>query len=128
MPTNAKDLSDKDQDLGGSSPMILPPIGGREMVVVSGKDGDVYLLDRLNLGHWGGELWRAHVFGSESKSTPAYFRTPTGEDYVYVVGSGSPGLIAFRVVVSNTGASLQQVWLAGGVGLALGDIPGSPIV
>jgi hypothetical protein len=81
------------------------------MVVVSGKDGDVYLLDRLNLGHWGGELWRTHVFEAESKSTPAYLKSRAGDNYVYVVGSGAPGLVGYKVVLSNNAASLEQLWL-----------------
>src|SRR5262249_41458060 len=66
-PTNARQMNDADQDLGGSSPLVLPSIGGRQMLVVTGKDGDVYLLDRMTLGHWGGELWRQRVFSDESK-------------------------------------------------------------
>jgi hypothetical protein len=44
-PTWAKTLNDVDLDLGGSSPLVLPPIGGRNLVITTGKDGRIYLLD-----------------------------------------------------------------------------------
>ena len=69
-PLNAKSLDDHDLDIGGSSTMVLPPVGGLETVVVTGKDGNVYLLNRLQMGHWGGALWREQVYNSESKCAP----------------------------------------------------------
>jgi hypothetical protein len=123
-PTNAKAMNDADQDFGSSSPLVLPPIGGRHLVVVSAKDGDVYLLNARRLGHWGNELWRAHVFGAEAKCAPAYYRSRAGRHHVYVVGSGSPGLAAYRVA----GTSLAETWRADGGALSLGDAPGSPVV
>ena len=125
IPTNAKQMNDADQDLGGSSPIVLPPIGGRQLVVVTGKDADVYLLDRTHLGHWGGELWRFKSFANESKCAPARWLDSAGTHFVFVVGGGAPGLIAYRVVVTAGGAQLQQAWTATG---GLGDYPGSPLV
>jgi hypothetical protein len=123
-PTNAKAMNDADQDFGSSSPLVLPPIGGRDLIVVSAKDGDVYLLDAGNLGHWGNELWRAHVFGAEAKCAPAYYRSGAGHHFVYVVGSDLPGLVAYRVA----GTSLVEAWRADGGTLSLGDAPGSAVV
>jgi hypothetical protein len=127
-PLNAQVLDQNDQDIGGSSTMVLPPINGLEMVVVTGKDGNVYLLNRLQMGHWGGALWREQVFNSESKCAPAYFRSPAGDHLVFVIGGGTPGLVAYKVVVSGTSASLHRLWNATGQGIKLGDIPGSPAV
>ena len=125
-PGNARAMNDKDLDLGGSSIVLLPPLDTHELLVTTGKDGYVYLLDRKNLGHWAGERWRAHVFAGESKCAPAY----SGKNnLVYVVGSGTPGLEAFRVVLDASSASLQSAWPAkGGLGITLGDYPGSPLV
>jgi hypothetical protein len=121
-------LNATDLDLGGSSALLLPDIRDsngvvHELLVTSGKDGDVYLLNRANLGHWGNELWRQHVFSAESKCAPAYFESSTGDHYVYVVGSGTPGLVD-----GGTHPQLHEVWRAAGSGITLGDAPGSPEV
>jgi hypothetical protein len=127
-PLNAEALDQNDQDIGGSSTMVLPPIGGLETVLVTGKDGNVYLLDRLEMGRWGGALWREQVFDSESKCAPAFFRSGRQENHVFVIGGGNPGLIAYKVVVRGSGASLHEIWRATGGGINLGDFPGSPSV
>lgn len=132
----------QDWDLGGSSVLVLPPINGRELLVLTGKDGSVYLLDRLNLGRWGGELRRISVFDHSSaqlsKCAPAYFHSKAGDHYVYVASESFPGLVAYRVVVSDEGKSvdLKEAWVAtvlganGGTvrGITPGIGMGSPIV
>lgn len=117
-----------DLDLGCSSVLPLPRIGGRDMAVICGKEGVVFMLDRNNLGHVGGQLSPqppTASFNNESKCAPAYLHTSTA-DLVYVSASGAPGLIAFRV----TGTSLSEAWRAmvNGSELSLGDGPGSPVV
>ncbi|KAF2989014.1 hypothetical protein OGR47_15025 [Methylocystis sp. MJC1] len=126
-PLDANVLDATDEDIGGSSPLVLPPIGGLEMVVVTGKDGRVYLLNRNDLGRLGGALWRSNVFGSESKCCASYFHTQAGDDLVYVIGGGKPGLAAFKVVVHSAAeAGLRPLWKAGSPeGINLGDFPGS---
>jgi hypothetical protein len=132
-PTWAKALNDADLDFGGSSPIVLPPIGGRQLVVTTAKDGNVYLLDGA-LKKWGGELWstvtdknnptNGAFFSQESKCCPAYFHdTVSDKHYVYVVGSGNPGLAAFQVDASN-----QKLIPAWNAGMSFGDAPGSPFV
>ena len=71
-PLNAKSLDDHDLDIGGSSTMVLPPVGGLETVVVTGKDGNVYLLNRLQMGHWGGALWREQVYQQRKQVRPPH--------------------------------------------------------
>jgi hypothetical protein len=119
---------DQDWDLGCSSVLPLPTIGGRNMAVICGKEGVVYLLDRDHMGHVGGQLSPippTSPFSNESKTAPAYLHTSTA-DFVYVSASGAPGLIAFQV----TGTTLTEVWRAqvGGSDLSLGDGPGSPVL
>ena len=126
-PTWAKSLNDGDQDFGGSSPMVLPPIGGKTFVITTAKDGNIYLLDKTLPG-FGGELWTSRndggPFSGESKCAPAYFHDPVGGgDYVYVVGSGSPGLVAFKVDAPNN--KLVNAWKSS---MGFGDGPGSPFV
>jgi hypothetical protein len=45
-----------------------------------------------------------------------------------VIGGGLPGLVAYSVIAGGTTASLHEIWRATGAGIALGDIPGSPVV
>jgi len=126
-PTDADSLNVADKDLGSSSCLILPDIGGMQMLVVSAKDS-IYLLNRNNLGHWGGELWRMQVFAGESHSAPAYYDTPVGDHYVYFSGAGMPGLICYKVVVSAGTATLQEIWRATGSGLAFDEACSSPTI
>jgi hypothetical protein len=126
-PTDARSLNDNDLDLGSSSCLILPDIGGMQLLVLSAKDS-IYMLNRSNLGHWGGELWRNNVFGGESHSAPAYYHTPAGDHYVYFSGADMPGLICYKVVVSSGTATLQEVWRAAGTGMAFDEAAGSPTV
>lgn len=126
-PTDARSLNDADLDLGSSSCLILPDIGGMQLLVVSAKDA-IYLLDRNNLGHWGGELWRNKIFGGESHSAPSYYLTPSGDHYVYFSGGNMPGLICYKVVVSSGNATLQEIWRASGTGLAFDEGCSSPTV
>jgi len=127
-PPDIKDEYKNDWDLGCSSVLPLPTIGGRDMAVICGKEGVVYLLDRDNLGHVNGQLSPdppAASFSDESKCAPVYLHTSTA-DWVFVSASGTPGLIAFNV----TGTSLTPAWTAmvGGSELGLGDGPGSPVL
>lgn len=130
MSTATQQTSDADQDLGSSSPILLPTINGRDLLVVAGKDACVYLLDRAHLGHWGNELQRLPVFSAEAKCAPAYLKTAAGDHHVFVMASGDPGLVCFRVDAGGWGATLTEVWRAGDSGgtVALGDAPGSPVV
>jgi hypothetical protein len=57
-PANAVALSDSDQDLGSSAPLILPDSAGSaahpHLVVGGGKTAPVYLVDRDNMGRFNG--------------------------------------------------------------------------
>jgi len=127
-PADIKAEYEADLDLGCSSVLPLPEIRGRHMAVICGKEGVVFMLDRDNLGHVGGQLSPippVSSFGGESKCAPAHLHTST-DDLVFVSASNAPGLIAFKV----TGTSLTEVWRAqvGGSDLSLGDGPGSPVL
>jgi hypothetical protein len=53
-PCNAQELSDRDADIGSGAPLVLPDSFGTQSVphvlVVVGKEGPVYLLNRDDLG------------------------------------------------------------------------------
>jgi hypothetical protein len=133
-PTDARPLNDADLDFGSSSCLVLPDspnFGGMHLLVLAAKNA-IYLLSRDKLqdpaAHWGGELWTNHVFNSESHSAPAYYKTPAGRDYVYFSGGGLPGLICYQVAAGGGAGSLQEVWRAGGHGVAFHDACGSPTI
>jgi hypothetical protein len=133
-PADARKMNEVDLDIGGSSVMVIPPISSHEMVVFTGKVGDIWLLDTISGRHFGGEMFRTHVFSNESKCAPAFYVSQAGDRWVYVIGGGTPGLVAFKIVTTGSGASfngsLQQLWPKSGspFAITLGDAPGSPLV
>ena len=48
-PENAPYLTRKDLDMGNTTPVVFP-FKGRELVVATGKEGDLFLLDAASLG------------------------------------------------------------------------------
>jgi hypothetical protein len=139
-PLDVRKQNDSDKDFGSSSLLILPDGIGRPMAVFSPKAG-IYLLDRMHLGHFGNELWKAEgVFPSESHSAPAYYQTPSGEHYLYFIGDGrktnadktksvsAPDLRCYKVVFPGLGASLESVWSTPPGSPTLSVYGGSPTV
>ncbi len=55
-PSNQGNLNDYDADLGSGAAMLLPPsasgTSGKKLLVQSGKEGTIYLLDTANLGKY----------------------------------------------------------------------------
>lgn len=50
--TNTAEESDGDIDLGSGAPVVVDVLGAPPLVVASGKDTNMYLLNRDNLGKW----------------------------------------------------------------------------
>jgi outer membrane protein assembly factor BamB len=68
-PSNQASLNSGDGDLGSSSPVLLPPVGGQRLVVQGGKSGVLSLLDLSRLdGTTGGAGPRT---GGELQTIPA---------------------------------------------------------
>jgi hypothetical protein len=77
--------SSNDQDLGSGGVMLLPDMtdaGGtvRHLAVGAGKDGNIYVVDRDNMGKFtsvGNNIWQQlnGVLGAGVWSTPAYFNS-----------------------------------------------------
>ena len=105
--------------------MLLPPINGHKLLVVTAKDQNIYLLDRQHLGHWGGEIQRVRVFGQESKTTAAHFLTTGGEHYVYATSAGSPGVVAYKVEIKAGKPTLVEAWRSH---IQFGDVAGAAVV
>ena len=119
-----------DLDFGGSSPVVLPPIDGRQLVAFIPKDGNIFVLDSQNLGHFTPGLTRV-PFGDPSKDTKvaiAYMRTPDGRN-ILIVGADTSGtkggLAAYALNGAVTPPTLTQLWHAAA---PLRDSFGSPTV
>ncbi len=116
-PTNFAQLQNADNDLGSTSPALLPPQSNSTtpyMAVQSGKDAMVRLLNRQNLsgqggpGKTGGELQLlALPQGGEVLTQPAVWTDSTGVTWVFIANDN--GLAAFTVVTNQSGTSSLQV-------------------
>ena len=126
VPTNFQELDDADQDLGGSSAIVLPDLPGvstPHLLVTCGKDGVIYLVNRDALGGLGGELHKQRMFGANEasyhancKTTPAYFDAGAEGRFVYVAGNETgpakeAGLVALKLGASAGGqATFSTAW------------------
>ncbi len=90
-PTNWQDLDTNDRDLGGASEVLLDMPGAQypHLVVAGGKDGNLYVLNRDNLGGVGGELLVAPVSSSQVKGAPAAYTTALGTYVAFHIEGGT---------------------------------------
>jgi hypothetical protein len=88
-PFNEKSLNREDADLGSGGPLLIPPQPGapRGLVLVGGKEGNLYVLDRGNLGKYqeSSDSYAVQVirFRDGIYSAPAYWN-----GHVYMLASG----------------------------------------
>jgi hypothetical protein len=109
-PTNWHDLDDQDNDLGGSGPLLVdvPGASPSNLVVALGKDGNIYLLNRTNLGGISQPVAQAHVAGNPIIQAAVTYRTAKG---TYVVFANSGNLNALRIGAGNP-PIISNVWTA----------------
>lgn len=111
-----------DNDLGSGGPCLLPDSAGSaehpHLMVGSGKDGNIYLVDRDNMGHYSStsnvNLQTLNSAIAGSFGTPAYFN-----NWIYFQSSGDV-MKAFSItngVMSSSPVSKSTVTL-GGLGYA----------
>src|ERR1019366_3165517 len=119
-----------DLDFGGSSPVDLPPINGRQLVAFVPKDGGIFLLDSQNLGQYSTPLTMV-PYGSPSNDTKvalAFLQTADGRN-ILIVGANSAGsaggFAAFQVDATVTPPTLTKLWQSAS---SLRDSFGSPLV
>lgn len=131
-PRDQNQLNHSDADIGSSSPALLPPTGGRHLLVQGSKDGPrslhVLNLDALDgttgpAGRTlGGELQNAQSPGGDQVFTAPAVWSHNGRVYVFVAdgsgttaylahGGGTPGL---SVAWQNGNSGTSPV-LAGGL-------------
>jgi hypothetical protein len=119
-PTNWHTLDNQDLDLGGCGPLLvdLPGATPSKLVVAFGKDGNVYLLSRTNLGGVSMPVAQAHVAVSEIIQAAVTYRTALG---TYVVFANGGNLHALRLGATSP-PTITNVWTVAENGL------GSPFV
>jgi len=90
-PSNWEDLDNNDTDLGGASEVVLDMPGAQypHLIVAGGKDGNLYVLNRDNLGGIGGELFKTPVSGASLKGAPAAYATSLGTYVAFHIEGGS---------------------------------------
>ncbi len=107
-PTNWSALDGRDQDIGGSGPLLVDVPGATpsKLVVALGKDGNAYLLNRTNLGGISLPLAQASVAGSSIIQAAATYRTTNG---TYVVFANANNLYSLRIGASNP-PTISNAW------------------
>jgi hypothetical protein len=78
-------LDSQDADLGGSNPLPLELPGDQPIVLALGKDEKAYLLDRHNLGGFGGSFFTERVATYPIRTAPAAY---PGAGAVFVAFQG----------------------------------------
>jgi hypothetical protein len=88
VPTNWASLDSNDLDLGGTNPVLFD-LGTQHLIVVLGKDGLLYLLNRDNLGGISSPLSSIQVSNGAIMGAPAAYRTSQGTYVAFRAESGS---------------------------------------
>lgn len=145
-PSNQEELVANDKDLGSGGPVLLPdqPGARQRLLVVSGKGGTVYLIDRDHMGKFQAgtdshAVQSQHVAPTETFGSPAYWNQHVyylfGEDVLrdYAVERGQLSLKAasgrkFRApgatpTVSANGTKDGIVWVIEAKGWRSKDQP-----
>jgi hypothetical protein len=116
-PTNQRQLSDSDTDLGSTAPALLPTVRGYRLAVQGGKDGMLHLLNLNRLNgtrgsagrRLGGEVENiSSPGGGEVLTAPAVWGTR-----VFVADSSGTAAYVLRV---GRRPRLQTVWQNGNAG------------
>ncbi len=133
MPYNQAALDNVDADFGSGSPLILPDAAGipghQHLLLASGKQGVIYVVDRDNMGKF--DPTADHVVNavpdasghvtpplnlSGSLSTPVYYNGT-----IYWVSGYTGPLKSFNVASDGTLVTTSQSALG-----SFGSLPGSP--
>jgi hypothetical protein len=98
-PTNQADLDAADLDLGSGGPMALP---GTNLIVGSGKDGVVRVMDTMNLGQFSATSNNnvqnfQGTTGVVFMGAPIYWKSPNNGPVIYI-WSGNDFLKAYQFI------------------------------
>jgi hypothetical protein len=128
-PMNWLDLDNSDSDLGGASEVIfdMPGAATPHLIAAGGKDSNLYLLNRDNLGGIGHELLKQSVATGQVKGAPAVYTTKTATYVVLHIeggtGVGCPAgetgnLVAVKITAAAGGFTAKVAWCSAESGLA----------
>ena len=120
-PRDQAQLNASDTDLGSTAPALLPAVGGYQLAVQGGKDGQLHLLDlnRLNGtiggpgGRTGGEVEDISSPGGGEVLTEPVTWSHAGRAYVFVADDSGTSAYVVRI---GSRPSLVQVWGNGNAG------------
>lgn len=123
-PFNSVTLNETDEDLGSAGLLLLPDLLDNASVVhhnavAAGKDGNMYVLNRDNLGQFNSAtnniVQSFHIAGNENFSTPAYFN-----NNVYVSPQGNQ-IKAFAIsnALLATSPTMQTTQIIGAAGFSI---------
>jgi hypothetical protein len=89
--SNWQTLDSGDVDLGGASEILLDMPGAQypHLVIAGGKDGNLYVLNRDNLGGIGGALLVTPVSNNQIKGAPAGYTTAQGTYVAFHLEGGT---------------------------------------
>jgi hypothetical protein len=135
IPYNQAALDNVDEDLGSGSPLALPDSAGiaghPRLLIVSGKQGVIYVIDRDNMGHYnpvndnvinsvpngnGDNTPPTNITGS--LSTPVFFNNT-----LYFVSGYSGDSVSFTISSTGTLVPTSQTTVS-----SFGYLPGSPVL
>ena len=128
-PTNWMALDSSDLDLSGSGAVLIdaPAFTPSQLVIAFGKDGNVFAIDRTNLGGIGAQKAVLHAVNGQIVNASAAVTTPAGtfvtmHGHRNATGIGCPTGSGDLVTVKLTGTRISTAWCANNGG------QGSPIV
>jgi hypothetical protein len=113
-PSNWQALDTSDTDIGTSGALPFD-VGSAHYVATLGKDGNLHLADRDNLGGIGGGLIAPlHVANGVIITAPTVIATPSGTILAFPANgtscpSGTNGLVALRIA-AGTPPSVTTAW------------------
>ncbi|HSQ65734.1 MAG TPA: hypothetical protein VLM85_21080 [Polyangiaceae bacterium] len=129
-PANWAQMDNNDTDLGGANPVLfdMPGAPVPHLVVALGKDGNLYLLNRDDLGGMGGELSITQVADSELGSSAAVYTTSQGTYVAFrsfgaTHGCANGGNLGVAKIQPGNPPTASVVWCSKGT-----TSLGSPIV
>ena len=116
-PYNQAVISENDQDLSASGVLVLPdqPGSNPHVLIGSGKQGTVYVLNRDNMGHYN-PLGDTQILQELPLTVGAMFSSPVyWNNFVYFAGNGHP-IMAYALSggILATPPFAQSVKMAGG--------------